>query len=148
GNYGDIQISPNGDRVALDLVDPGVARDVWVMDVARAVLSRVTSEMSDDWNPSWSTDGSRMVFASASNGGTHIHAKSSTGAGSEDLVFESNANEIPTDWSPNGRFIPFSRQKSEGGVDLWVLDMTEKKASPFIQSRFDKAQSKISPDGR
>jgi eukaryotic-like serine/threonine-protein kinase len=33
-------------------------------------------------------------------------------------------------------------------VDLWVLDTTEKKASPFIESRFDKAQSKISPDGR
>jgi len=149
GNYGDIQISPNGDRVALDINDPGMARDVWVMDVTRAVLSRVTLEMTDDWNPSWSTDGSRIVFASAGQGGTaHIHTKSATGAGNEDLVFQSDSNEIPTDWSPNGRYITFSRTKTGGGVDLWVLDATEKKASPFIESRFDKAQSKISPDGR
>jgi Tol biopolymer transport system component len=149
GNYGDLQISPNGDRVAVDITDPTMPRDVWVMDVARAVLSRVTLEMSDDWNPAWSPDGNRLVFASGGGGtGTHIHTKSYTGAGSEDLVFESNDNEIPTDWSPNGRYIPFSRQKKGGGVDLWVLDTMEKKASPFIESRFDKAQSKISPDGR
>jgi Tol biopolymer transport system component/tRNA A-37 threonylcarbamoyl transferase component Bud32 len=149
GNYGDVQISPNGDRVALDITDPTMPRDVWVMDVARAVLSRVTLEMSDDWNPAWSPDGNRLVFASAGGGtGTHIHTKSYTGAGKEDLVFESNDNEIPTDWSPNGRYIPFSRQKKGGGVDLWVLDTMEKKTSPFIESRFDKAQSKISPDGR
>jgi eukaryotic-like serine/threonine-protein kinase len=149
GNYGDIQISPNGDRVALDMTDPNAPRDIWVMDVARAVLSRVTLEMSDDWNPAWSSDGTRLVFASTGSGaGTHIHAKSATGAGAEDLVFESNSNEIPTDWSPNGRYIPFSRQKTGGGVDLWVLDTIEKKASPFIETRFDKAQSKISPDGR
>jgi len=148
GNYGDIQISPNGDRVALDIIDPGVARDIWVMDVARAVLSRVTLEMSDDWNPAWSPDGSRLVFASAAQGGTHIHTKSATGAGTEDLVFQSDSNEIPTDWSLNGRYIPFSRTKTGGGVDLWVLDTTEKKATPFIESRFDKAQSKLSPDGR
>jgi Tol biopolymer transport system component/tRNA A-37 threonylcarbamoyl transferase component Bud32 len=148
GNYGDIQISPNGDRVALDMTDPNMPRDVWVMDVARAVLSRVTLEMSDDWNPAWSTDGNRVIFASADGNGTHIHTKSYTGAGKEDLVFESTDNEIPTDWSPDGRYIPFSRQKKGGGVDLWVLDTMGKKASPFIESRFDKAQSKISPDGR
>jgi len=148
GNYGDVQISPNGERVALDITDPNAPRDIWVMDVARAVLSRVTLEMTDDWNPAWSADGNRLVFASAGGTGTHIHTKSYTGAGSEDLVFESNDNEIPVDWSPNGRYIPFSRQKKGGGVDLWVLDTTEKKASPFIESRFDKAQSKISPDGR
>ncbi len=148
GNYGDVQISPNGDRVALDMADSNT-RDVWVMDVARAVLSRVTLEMSDDWNPAWSSDGSRLVFASAGdNTGAHIHTKSYTGAGSEDLVFQSNDNEIPVDWSPDGRYILFSRQKKGGGVDLWVFDTVEKKASPFIESRFDKAQSKISPDGR
>jgi eukaryotic-like serine/threonine-protein kinase len=147
GNYGDVQISPKGDRVALDATDPNAPRDVWVMDVERAVLSRVTTETTDDWNPAWSPDGTRLIFASAGGKGTHIHVKSYTGAGSEDTVFE-GPNEIPTDWSPNGRYIPFSRQKDGGGVDLWVLDTTEKKASPFIESRFDKAQSKISPDGR
>jgi Tol biopolymer transport system component len=145
GNYADIQISPTGDRVALDIAD--APRDIWVMDVARAVLSRVTLEMTDDWNPAWSADGTRLIFASAGPGGTHIHTKSATGAGNEDTVFE-GPNEIPTDWSPNGRYIPFSRQKTGGGVDLWVLDTMEKKATPFIESRFDKAQSKLSPDGR
>src|SRR5262249_52355779 len=104
GNYGDIQISPSGDRVAVDMTEPGNPRNIWVMDVTRAVLSRVTFEMSDEWNPSWSPDGNRLAFASASStAGTHIHAKSSTGTGTEQLVFESTASEIPVDWSPDGR---------------------------------------------
>jgi Tol biopolymer transport system component len=148
GNYADIQLSPKADRVAVDITTPGTARDIWVVDVARAVQSRITFESSDDWNPSWSADGTRLIFASASSGGTHIHEKSSSGAGMEKLVFESPSSEIPVDLSPDGRYIPFSRTKTEGGVDLWILDTMQQKATPFIESKFDKAQAKLSPDGR
>src|SRR5206468_10144365 len=40
GNYGDLKISPNGDRVAFDTTVNG-NRDIWVIDVARAVPSRI-----------------------------------------------------------------------------------------------------------
>jgi len=65
-------------------------------------------------------------------------------------MFKSDANEIPVSWSHDGRYIVFSRLKrGTPGVDTWLLDLSgEPKASPYIESPFDKAQARISPDGR
>jgi Tol biopolymer transport system component len=156
-----LEISPNGDRVAFDTTLNG-NRDIWMIDIARAVPSRITFDPSSDWNPLWSPDGSRIVFASAKPDAAHIYEKPSTGVGADQLVFQSET-EIPVDWSHDGRYIVFSRLKA-GGNDTWVLDMSganaspigrshpetsgQKKASPFIQSPFDKAHAKVSPNGR
>jgi Tol biopolymer transport system component len=149
GNYGDLNISPSGDRVAYDTTING-NRDIWVIDVARAIPSRVTFDPSSDWNPQWSPDGSRIAFASG-KGDTpaHIYEKPSTGVGTDQLVFQ-DQSEIPVDWSRDGRYMVFSRLRGGNqGNNTWVLDLSgQKKASPFNESPFDKAHARISPDGR
>ena len=148
-NYGNVELSPNGDRVAVDIQTDN-NRDVWMIDLARGVPSRITFDPASDWTPVWSPDGNSIAFASTRNG-THIYQKSASGVGSDTLMFKSAATEIPVSWSHDGRYIVFSRQKPAGvsGVDTWLLALTgEPKASPFIDSPFDKAQARISPDGR
>src|SRR5262249_52322712 len=122
-NYGNIEISPAGDRVAVDTVTDG-NRDVWVIDVARAVPSRLTFDAASDWTPAWSADGSQIVFAS-NRAGTHIYQRAASGVGSDRLVFKSESNEIPVAWSRDGRYIVFSRLKGGGaaGVDTWLLTL-------------------------
>jgi len=149
-NYGDVELSPTGDRVALDAITDN-NRDVWMIDIARNVRSRFTFDPTSDWTPVWSPDEKRILFASARNG-THMFAKSSTGVGSEDLVLKDSPSEVPVAWSRDGRYVVFSRFKPAGqpGVDTWVADMSgpEPKAFPFMESPFDKAQARLSPDGR
>jgi Tol biopolymer transport system component len=122
-------------------------RDIWVIDVARGVPSRVTFDPAGDWSPSWSADGTRLIFASSrGTSGNHILEKAATGVGAEEVVSPDNA--IPVSWSRDGRFIVFSRLKNPG-VDTWVLQMShERKASPYIESPFDKIHGRLSPDGR
>jgi Tol biopolymer transport system component/tRNA A-37 threonylcarbamoyl transferase component Bud32 len=150
-NYLDVELSPNGDRVAVDIVTNN-NRDVWTIDVARGVPSRITFDPASDWSPAWSPDGSRIAFASSRNNTNHIYEKSATGVGNEDLVFQSDSNEIPVHWSHDGKHMVFSRLKPQGqsGVDTWVLELSgqPRKASPFVESPFDKAEARISPDGR
>jgi Tol biopolymer transport system component len=149
-NYGNIEISPAGDRVAVDTVADG-NRDVWVIDVARAVPSRLTFDPASDWTPVWSPDGTQIAFASTRAGGTHMYQRQASGVGADRLAFKSDSTEIPVSWSRDGRYIVFSRFKTGGaaGVDTWLLTLApEPKASPFIESPFDKAQARISPDGR
>jgi Tol biopolymer transport system component/tRNA A-37 threonylcarbamoyl transferase component Bud32 len=148
-NYGDVELSPNGDRVAVDMIANN-NRDVWMIDIARGVPLRITFDPASEWSPSWSLDGSRLTFASSRNGTNHIYEKSATGVGNEDLVFSSDSNEIPVHRSRDGRYIVFSRLKPQGqtGVDTWVLDTSQKKATPYTESPFDKAQARISPDGK
>jgi serine/threonine protein kinase len=143
--YADMELSPSGDRAVFDLIVNG-NRDIWMLDISRGVQSRITFEPSSDWNPQWSPDGSRLIFASSKPDAAHIYSKSSTGVGTDELVFRSET-EIPVEWSHDGRYIVFSRLKP-GGNDTWIYDMSTKKASPYIESPFDKAQAKLSPDGR
>jgi Tol biopolymer transport system component/tRNA A-37 threonylcarbamoyl transferase component Bud32 len=148
--YSNIEISPAGDRVAVDTIADN-NRDVWVIDVARAVPSRLTFDPGSDWTPVWSPDGSQILFAS-NRTGTHMYQRPASGVGSDRLVFKSDSSEIPVSWSRDGRYIVFSRFKNSGagsGVNTWLLTMAgEPKATPFIESPFDKAQARISPDGR
>jgi eukaryotic-like serine/threonine-protein kinase len=146
-NYGDIELSPKGDRAAVDMIS-NQNRDVWVIDVARNVPSRITFDPASDWSPSWSPDGSQLIFASSRGGSNHIYRKSSTGVGNEELVSPNDSNQIPVHWSPDGRYIAFSRLKTNpAGADSWVMEnFGEKKSTPFVESQFDKAQARISPD--
>jgi Tol biopolymer transport system component/predicted Ser/Thr protein kinase len=148
-NYGNIELSPAGDRVAVDTIADG-NRDVWVIDVARAVPSRLTFDPASDWTPVWSPDGSQIAFASNRAGGSHMYQRPASGVGTDRLMFKSDSSEIPVSWSHDGRYIVFSRFKTSGaGVNTWLLTMTgEPAATPFIESPFDKAQARISPDGR
>jgi len=149
GNYAAVELSPAGDRVAVDMITEG-NRDVWVVDVARGVPLRVSYDPASDWTPVWSPDGSRIAYAS-SRKGTHIYVKSASGVGNDEQMFKSESTEIPVSWSHDGRYLVFSRFKppnSPGGVDTWLLTLgPEPKATPFVESPFDKAQARISPDG-
>jgi len=148
GNYGSMELSPTGDRVAVDMMVDGNS-DVWVIDVARGVPSRITFAPSREWNPIWSPDGSKLAFGSVRNG-SHTYQKSAAGVGEETPMFKSDKSEIPVAWSHDGRYIVFSRLKglNGGAVDTWLMDLSgEPKVSPYIESPFDKAQARVSPDG-
>jgi Tol biopolymer transport system component len=150
-NYGNLDLSPKGDRAAVDRITDG-NRDIWVVDLERGVPLRVTFDRGSDWSASWSPDGGRLAFASSRDGQlTRIYEKSSTGSGPETALPPDNANSIPVHWSPDDKYIVFSRFRStqQGGFDTWLLPLFgERKPMPYLESPFDRIQSRVSPDGR
>jgi eukaryotic-like serine/threonine-protein kinase len=153
-NYsGDVRLSPDGRRAAVDLVT-GTNRDVWVIDLARGVPSRLTFEGAN-WSPIFAPDGSRVVFSRAPGltGLTNrLYQKSSSGVGSDELLFEGEqAGEaiFPEAW--NGSHVVFARVKSPSNVpaELWVLPLSgDRKAFRYLPTKFRNATSAFSPDGR
>jgi Tol biopolymer transport system component len=151
-NYGGIDLSPNGDRVAVDIVSNN-NKDIWVIDLARAVPSRITFDPATDWSTQWSPDGNQLIFASAGRnreggGATQIYRKASSGVGTEEVVPTDGNASIPVHWSPDNKYIVFSRTKQNGN-DTWILPLFgDKKPKPLLESPFDKIQAQVSPDGR
>ena len=87
GDYEQPRISPNGDRVAYSRPDDETGnRDVWVMEIARGVASRLTVHVANDWFPVWAPDGRQMLFGSDRSGGTELptYIKRSMDPGSEE----------------------------------------------------------------
>jgi Tol biopolymer transport system component len=150
-NYGGIELSADGERVAVDITSNG-NKDIWIMDLARGIPTRVTFDPAVDWSAKWSPDGSHIVFASGGRAGnkpTQIYQKAATGVGDDEVISGDGQPAIPVDWSSDGKYIVFSRTKPNGGNDTWLQPMFgDRKPKPFLESQFDKVLAQVSPDGR
>jgi dipeptidyl aminopeptidase/acylaminoacyl peptidase len=62
--------------------------------------------------------------------------------------------QVPTDWSPDGRFIAFvntgfPRLANEQQSDVWLLDLARgRKLVPLLNTRFHESNPAFSPDGK
>ena len=64
--YRNPRISPDGSRIAVELVDATGNRDIWLMDVSRGVPVRFTFDPGRDASPVWSADGRHVAWQGAS----------------------------------------------------------------------------------
>jgi serine/threonine protein kinase len=142
------ELSPDGKHVAVRRTVNGNP-DVWLIDAARGVPTRFTSDPALDGWSVWSPDGSRVVFQSNRKGVFNLYWKLSTGAGTDELLLESDQAKTPTDWSADGRFLLFRSTDPQTGVDLWVLPVAgDKKPFPFLKTPFDERDGQFSRDGK
>ena len=66
--------------------------------------------------------------------------------GPEKRLLDREGLEIPTSWSPDGRFMLF---QTEGPVsDINVLSLADSKVLPFANTKFSEGSAQFSPDGR
>ncbi|TDI16429.1 MAG: serine/threonine-protein kinase, partial [Acidobacteria bacterium] len=60
-------LSPDGQQVAVTIRE-GSNYDVWILDVARGTLTRLTSHPGEDLSPIWTPDGKQVTFMSEMSG--------------------------------------------------------------------------------
>ena len=149
--YYELRISPDGQKVAVDLFDPASRNiDIWIYEVARGLRTRFTFDSAFDRWPVWSPDGTRIAFNSIRKGQYDLYGKPSSGAGTEELLLTTGLNLQPKDWSPDGRFLLYdSIGDPKTGTDLWVLPMSgDRKPVAFLQTPFNESDGHFSPDGK
>jgi len=144
------KLSPDGKRLAVVITDPQTGHpDIWLYELARGIKTRFTFDPAGEREPIWSPDGSRIVFTSNRKGHFDLYQKSANGAGSEELLLESNFDKAPSSFSPDGRFLLYSAVDPKTKADLWVLPLGgDRKPFPFLQTEFTESFGQFSPDGR
>jgi Tol biopolymer transport system component len=141
------ELSPQGDRVALECYQSGGApdRDIWIYDLARNAASRLTVDRADDADPLWSADGRTIVFGSNRMGTVDIFKKAAGGAGDDELVLKTAGNTVPNAWSPDGKWIALL----DFGADVIAFEFAKRSApQPVVASAFQELDLQFSPDGR
>jgi serine/threonine-protein kinase len=140
------RISPDGRRVAVTSSEAG--DNIWLYDLARETLTRLTFEGRTDANPIWTPDGRRIAFASSRTAGRNVFWQPADGSGGvEQLTEFSDYQHTLGSWSPDG-VLAFEELNPATGRDIWVLRLSDRKAQPFLHMPFDEAAPAFSPDGR
>jgi len=151
GEFNDVVLSRDGKRIAVQRSAADGHYNIWLMDLARGVPSRLTFEARIDDNPVWSPDGNSIAFSSTGVGDdtlVHIYRKLSSGAGNSEQLFKSDLSKEPTDWSSDGRFILFNQYAGQTGSDVCVLPLFgDGKPYPLLNSEFEETGAFFSPDG-
>jgi Tol biopolymer transport system component len=154
GEISGVRISPDGKRVAFTRGDLGgppgpLQADVWQMDFARGISTRVTFASGND--PIWSPDGKRIAYWYGAP--PKVFSHSTNGTGDEERLVESRDSLTPQDWSPDGKFLLYlvnsNELSSKTRLDLWVLPMTgDRQPAPYLSTPFHEARGQFSPDGK
>jgi serine/threonine protein kinase len=152
GEYRNATLSPDGSRVVIDRYSVGIragSRDLWLYELARGTVSRLTFDPSENSDAIWSPDGKQIVFESTRGGSRGFYKKLSSGTGAEETLFKASDLRAPRDWSSDGKFILFERSDPKTGFDLWVLPLFgDHKPFPFLQTEFQELDGRFSPNGR
>jgi serine/threonine protein kinase len=149
--YMGVRFSPNGQKVAADVFDSQSRQyDIWLLELARGMKTRFTFDPASDRFPVWSPDGNRLVFHSSRKSGFDLYQKVASGAGSEEILFESKENKQPIDWSWDGKFLAYiTFGNPTTRADIWILPFFgDRKPFPFLQTESDELYPCFSPDGR
>ena len=143
-----VHVSANGRQAAVSVIDNASGnRDLWLYETARMGRVRLTDDPTDDFAAVWSPTADRLVFAARRAGDTNLNLYEKVlSGGRERRLLNHEGLEIPTSWSPDGRFILF--QTESPASDISVLSLPDTKVLPFANTKFTEASAQFSRDGR
>jgi len=146
-NYVFPRLSPDGQRVALDIRDQ--QNDIWTWDFTRRVLTRLTTDPNADQFPVWTPDGRRIAFASSRAGEFNLFWQPADGTGGAERLTTSPHRQYPWAFTADGKSLVIRDTDPKTGPDVSVISMEgDHTPKPLIHSAFNEQNAELSPDGR
>ena len=107
------RLSPDGRRLAFHDITSSGEYDVWVLDLERGTVERLTTEPGRDSEPIWSPDSTRIAYLSSGQpGGPGIFIRRADGSGTAERITQ--GTHLPGYWSADGKWLAFADFASRG----------------------------------
>ena len=141
------RISPDGGRVVVRSADQ--ENDLWVWDLARLTLTRLTLTPGLDLYPVWTPDSRRVLFSSDREGALNLFAQAADGTGAAERLTTSPNQQSATAITPDGTRLLFTETMPQTGDDVMQVTVTgTHTVTPLVHTPAIERNGIISPDGR
>ena len=141
------RVSPEGGRVVVWINDQ--ESDLWLWDLTRLGLTRLTFDPGQEVYPVWTPDGRNLISASNREGGFNLFSQAADGRGALERLTRSPNVQFPTAVSPDGTRLIVTETTAATGEDVMQVGLTgNHTVTPLVQSPFADRNGIVSPDGR
>jgi len=120
-------------------------RDIFIVNIDGTGLTRLTANPADDIEPSFSPDGTRLVFTSRRDGNREIYAMNVDGSAQTRFTYEP-ADDFHPNWSPDGTHIAFTSMR-DGNREIYSMAADGTNAVRLTAHEADDFQPDWSPLG-
>ncbi|HEV8215171.1 MAG TPA: protein kinase [Gemmatimonadaceae bacterium] len=151
--FAGVAVSPDGSRLAATIEANEDRSAIWVYDLARHTLVRLTAEGELAFRPEWTPDGSRVLFSSdhgSKNGQRSLFAMRADGSDSMHLVVASPRHAQEISWSARGNMLAFRDGFDDGRTrrDIYALPVGDTTRRVVVATKADEFNPAVSPDGK
>ncbi|HEU5181198.1 MAG TPA: protein kinase [Candidatus Polarisedimenticolia bacterium] len=155
--YESPSLSPDGKRLAFEMASGPLHGDIWIKDLGRETLSRLTRLPGRNNIPVWTPDGQGIVFFSYGHDAQGIYWVRYDGTGEPQRLMEMGGDFLsPYSFSPDGKRLAYSSYKNGSErCEIWTVPIEGDRDHPrsgrpelFLSGDSFADGPAFSPDGR
>jgi len=158
--YSFVRLAPDGTQVALQIRED---RGIWIGDLRRNTLRRLTSGASEDGFPIWTPDARSIVFNTNRDGAMNLFVQPADGSRPAEGLTAGANSLFPNSFAPDGRHMLAAQFSPATKLDVVLLEARSSQTSalaagvsgvpfvltgPLVKTPAVEFNAIASPDGR
>ena len=144
GRYTYPRLSPDGRRIALTVQDE--TPDIWVLEIATGLRTRLTRKPVIEQRPMWSPDGRRVLYQ-GENSAFDLYSRAADASDSAILLYSTRFDKYPYGMTPDGRQLTVMEDSLNERVLVLTLGDTV-TARGLAGGPYNQESPVLSADGR
>ncbi len=146
GNFGPWALSPDGTKLALEVVENGT--HIWIKQLDEGPSTKMTFDGTFNIRPVWTPDGREILFLSNRGDNFDIYRRRADGSTAAELVLDHDRPILSVVYSHDGEWLIYRLDDGPTGSDIYARRVGDSTEIAVVAGQFNEMAPALSPDGR